>query len=299
MAALIDPGARTLDEDLRLIPFAYVFFYDNVSGDPTPAYAQLDVRQDPEDDTQLLLAFSRPHPNPMRSDAAGRLPTVFLDNTVAYRMVMTDADLNLLQDVHPFTTFPGPQPIAPKDNSGAAMPLCRLTLYLAHTTIVAAEHTADVNGEFEEIELLDETVYRAVLHNADGELIYDVEPYLGSGQGLGGMGGCMCPEHAFLFTENGADRVAWTNINGLTFSNIGTGFYQVDFTASTFTYPPIVTVNALYSSDEGAARRYAEVVEVTVGYAIIHLTDEDGVGAEGGFHLQAFGPENYLAPSSG
>lgn len=298
MAALIDPGARTLTENLTLVPGAYVYFFDPTDA-PTPAYAELEIRRDPDDpfEGELIFEFRRPHLNPIRSDAAGRLPPIFLDINVTYRMLMTDADGNELHNIENFTVFPGPEQVTPYDDSGAPMPGCVLTLYRSRTHIIDSEYVADENGVFEAIELNDEYVYRAVLHNANGELIYDVDPYLGSGQGLGGMGGCMCPEHAFLFTDNGADRRGWTNIESITFLNFDSGTYQVNFTPGTFTNPPVVTANAI-PMPEGP-NRYGVVVEVGTDYAIVRFVDDEGTPAGGGFHLHAWGPENYETPSSG
>ncbi len=178
---------RTFNDALELVPGASVQFYVTGTENPTPVYNGLDIRVD--SDGNWVYDLSAALPNPVKSDGAARLPLMFRDPNVVYRMVMSDPDGNELHDIDPFTRFPGPEVFTPLTDSGAAMPEAVLTVYLSQTSQVVEQLTADEDGEFDAVDLEDDVVYRAALHNANGELVYDIDPYPGDGSSVVGGGG--------------------------------------------------------------------------------------------------------------
>lgn len=189
MSAYLDQP-RTFDTLMALMPGALVFTYLAGTLTPAPTYAVLELRRDPADIDALLFDLSSPHPNPLVSDAAGRLPPIFLDPAVSYRFIVQTSAGVEVHDLDPFTTFPGPALITPLTDSGEPMPLATLAAYQSQTTVLVAQITADIDGEFAPLDLADEQAYRIMLRDAAGKLIYDVDPYLGvNGAGAPGGGG--------------------------------------------------------------------------------------------------------------
>jgi hypothetical protein len=285
---------RTFNNALELVPFASVTFTD-MDGQPAKVYNCLELRADPDTPGEWLYEYSAPLPNPMTSDAAARLPLIFLDKDVTYRMVMADPAGNVLHNIPRFETFPGPDLITPYTDSGESMPNAVLTAYRSNTTEVMDELTANSEGVFETpLVLGDGIAYRVALHDENGYLIYDVDPYPGNGVGIAGGGGCVCPNEAMaVFDANGV-RQRWTNVDGVDWFNGDTGQYQVNFTAGTFTTAPVVNATAQWGGLE-APRCFAEVDEVTADYAIIRVFSENGTPTDRGVHVVAWEPENVAS----
>jgi Concanavalin A-like lectin/glucanases superfamily len=145
--------------------------------------------------------------------------------------------VTLLQDVNHFTRFAGPVPFAPLDDNGAAMPGATLKVYLSRTKIVVAQGTADGSGVFAAIPMSTSLTYRVVLKNADGALVYDVDPYPGTGVSIAGGGG----------KTKSPVLVAGRNINGSNF-NYMTSADGISWTLRN--NPSMVAVRAIAFSPE-------------------------------------------------
>lgn len=187
MAKLRDQP-RTYTSGLVLSPGARCYFYLHGTLTPAPVYAAPITRANPADLSTVLYRFETEHPNPLKSDSAARLPPVYLDPAVVYRMRMLDAVGNLLHDLDPFTFFFGPESITAQDDAGAALPLATITTYLSRTTEVQGTYTADAAGVFGDITLDNAALYRVAMRDAGGRLIYDVDPIPGTGLIIAGGG---------------------------------------------------------------------------------------------------------------
>jgi hypothetical protein len=236
---------RTYTTEFVLVPGATVEFF--VTGGETPAtvYNCLELREDDAGD--WVYELSAPLPVSFKSDGAARLPLIFRDPEVTYRMRMTAPDGTVLHDLDPFTIFPGPELITPLTDSGAAMPGATLAAFYSQTDELAVGPiTADGNGEFAALELSDGVAYRVQLKSAAGVLVYDVDPYPGDGSSItpgGGGGGPPADAPVIELTDHtlialgvgdpgtlASCSVYLTNAGGM---NLGTGFgtsgsYTVD-----------------------------------------------------------------------
>src|SRR5690606_27830358 len=94
-----DPVNHTIDDDDVAIPGAELLF--SVASGTTPV------------DTYADGERSVPHPNPLQADAAGRFPTVYLDDEVTIRARLYDADGNELADIDPYVCECQAEPPAP------------------------------------------------------------------------------------------------------------------------------------------------------------------------------------------
>lgn len=286
MAALLDQP-RTYNAALdAVVPGAFCYFYLNGTSTPTPVYANLRVRLDPDNPEAWLGEVSNEHPNPLRSDSAGRLPAIFRSAGTFLRMVMTDADGNELHDLQNFTTFPGPDLITPLTDGGEPMPFATITVYKSRTTEVSAEYTANADGVFEVIELVDTELYRIILRTAAGELVYDYDPYPGSGAFVGGGGGdeCMCPPRALVYFEQSGDIQQQENVVSVDWDCGAVGQYQINF-AAVFSTPPIITANVVGESE--VPQKFVVIGEVTAAYARITVYDHTGAAANAIVMLKA------------
>jgi hypothetical protein len=84
---LHNPMVRPLGENGEILPGCYVQLYESGTTTPTPGYSDADL------EAELT--------NPVESDSAGRLPAIYGDSTVVYRMQLYDADDVLLLDIDP------------------------------------------------------------------------------------------------------------------------------------------------------------------------------------------------------
>jgi hypothetical protein len=129
--------------------------------------------------------------NPLRSDVAGRLPAIYCDPEVVYRVRATDADGGILftEDDIDGVMQPLALPYAdPRDDNGNLMPGATRTFYVARTTELAPVFAnealstpltnpseANAAGAFAAVWLDVTREYRAKLEDQHGRLIYDVE----------------------------------------------------------------------------------------------------------------------------
>lgn len=82
------PRSTAISSNLTLIPGAKVSFFLTTTSTPTNTY------QD--------AARTTPHTNPVVADAAGRLPAIYLDPSIVYRITFTDsADVEIYPAVDP------------------------------------------------------------------------------------------------------------------------------------------------------------------------------------------------------
>lgn len=174
-------------EDLtELLPGGKIYFYEVGTSTPKAAFAQLDLVGPLLVTGNLSTRFSIEHPNPLVADSAARIPPVYLDGD--YRIVVTDADGNEIHDLDPYSIFPGYEIVTAISNDNERIPFATLTFYKSETTELidlggpTNPVVADANGEFEAIDNLDDaTPYRVLMHDGDGQLIYDVDPYYAPG----------------------------------------------------------------------------------------------------------------------
>jgi hypothetical protein len=117
-------------------------------------------------------------PNPVVADAAGRWPMIYPDPQVnGYGATITAPDGTVLESFEWFTGSLSDE-VAPRGDSGEPLPFCTLTFMESGTTVVLQQETADADGEFDPIDLSDEVVYRVILRDRHGRLIYDIDPYV-------------------------------------------------------------------------------------------------------------------------
>lgn len=283
---------RTFNLSLELVPFALCYFYVSGTENPTPAYAGATVRQDPENPGEFLYEVFTEHPNPMQSDAAARLDPIWLDPEVQHRMVMTTAAGDVLHDIDPFQTFPGPDQITPYTDDGELMPFATLTIYRSQTTALDTLAEADELGVFAPIILDPLFVYRVILKNQAGELIYDVDPIPGNGALYAGGGGCVCDPHALVVFDANGNRLRWSYVDAVAWNCFAPGTYQVQFTPTRFTRAPIVVASPVHDDNpEPGPRVHVEIGEVSATSAMIHVTNLDtGDPIDRGVHVNAWEP---------
>lgn len=175
MAQYLDQP-RAMDGDGNLLPGAKLYFYE--------------VSTENAQDVWANYQRTVVQPNPLIADSAGRFPPIYYDQTIEYRVLLTDALGNVVFDADPYTGFnlPGRTPLIPLDDDGERLPLARLTFWRMDTTKLAPIYesagfgdelsnpvTADEGGEFVEIWLDYAIPYRVRLERGDGTLVYDID----------------------------------------------------------------------------------------------------------------------------
>lgn len=147
-----------------------------------------------DDSDDIAIAYADPAhsialPWPLKSDSAGRFTPLWLPDAIT-RVRLEDSHGVKVWDLDPFDKFPGSISGMPLDDAGRPMPLAQFTFYWAGTTELAVIYaddsltstldnplTADASGQFPDIWLDDELLYRVTLKQASGVLIYDVDDY--------------------------------------------------------------------------------------------------------------------------
>jgi hypothetical protein len=131
--------------------------------------------------------------NPLRADAGGYLPAVYLSADERYDITIHDAEGGLVREEIDFLPLIAPLALDdsdPRDLGGDAMPLATLTFYLANTTELISLYSdealttplenpvvADSSGAFPDIWFNPAQSVRVMLHDREGRLHFDVEQY--------------------------------------------------------------------------------------------------------------------------
>lgn len=239
---------RAYSADLSaLLPGAKFYFYASGTTDPKDTYADINVIAPLSLDDDPTISYGTPHPHPLIADSAARLPPTYLSG--AYRLIVTDADGIEIHDIDPFSSpyvLPGPAAITAIANDGSALPFATLTIYRSNTTELADlagdnPITADANGEFSAIELPD-GVFRAVMQDADGVLIYDIDPCTSGFV----MGEEEMPAIARASFDQFGNLLTGTGIS-VNATHNSTGNWTVTFDASFFSADPVVAVQCVGS----------------------------------------------------
>jgi hypothetical protein len=102
------PFRPALDANAIVVPGAKLYFYASGTSTPQAIYAD--------------EALTTPLANPVQADAAGAWPTIYLNNSLTYRVLMKDADGNTLPNTESDPYIPGVvDALAPEIAANAAL----------------------------------------------------------------------------------------------------------------------------------------------------------------------------------
>lgn len=124
------PFRPALDANAIVVPGAKLYFYATGTTTPQAIYSD--------------SALTTPLANPVEADAAGAWPTIYLNNSLTYRVLMKDADGNTLPNTEADPYVPGVvDALAPEIAENAAQSALILDILNAIALGVAYANTTD------------------------------------------------------------------------------------------------------------------------------------------------------------
>lgn len=213
--------------------------------------------------------LATPLQNPHNADVAGRLPAIYVPiDEARYRFIASDStgvvidESGIAADIVPIALTAAD----PRDSNGALMPNATRTFYASGTnelldvytgddlvTPLTNPVTADSNGNFPDTYLDPELVYRVLLKDRNGRLIYDVEH---SSASIGPTAPVLAGEfsEADFDPETTAIDLSWTASESAPSPIAGYRLYDasddsliVDQPGLTYTFGPPLTEDTTYS----------------------------------------------------